>query len=270
MKTLKYIFLLIIPFFILSCTNAPKQKEHKEIKPLKIAISKAKGSDGYLQYVKWVNMLDSNAECFDMYFISLDSAMLLFDNCDGLVISGGPDVFPGRFNKTNDTNRCGTIDAKRDTLELALIQEALKRKMPILGVCRGEQIFNVALGGSLIIDIPSDFDTTVSHRCSNANKCFHKVEIKKASLLEEICQTNSGVVNTNHHQAVDVLGKDLIVCAKSSDGLIEAIEWGNPEGKSFFIGVQWHPERLDSTNSLSWNIGKRFMKESQIYQQSRK
>jgi len=265
MKILKLFVLLSVSFLIVSCSSTPKKEAPEEIKPIKIAISKAKGSDGYLQYKKWVNLLAPEVECVDMYFTTLDSALMLFDKCSGLIVSGGPDVFPGRYNKINDTARCGIIDFRRDTLEIKLIQEALKRKMPVLGVCRGEQIFNVALGGSLIIDIPTDFDTIVAHRCENWENCFHSVEITKGSLLEEICQTNSGMVNTNHHQAVDVLAKDLRISAKSTDGLIEAIEWKNPEGKSFFIAVQWHPERMDTSNVLSWNIGKRFIKEAQIY-----
>ncbi len=268
MKIIKALFLITISFLIISCSNSPKQEELVDIEktnPIKIAISKAKGSEGYLKYVEWIKILAPNAECIDMYFISLDSAMMQFDECSGLIVSGGPDVFPGRYEKTSDTARCGTIDFRRDTLEIALIQEALKRKIPILGICRGEQILNVALGGSLIIDIPSDFDTSVAHQCDDWQYCFHDIRISKASLLEKICKTNSGYVNTNHHQAVDILADDLKVSAKSADGLIEAVEWKNPEGKSFLIGVQWHPERMDTTNVLSWNIGKRFILEAEKY-----
>ncbi|MCF8296679.1 MAG: gamma-glutamyl-gamma-aminobutyrate hydrolase family protein [Saprospiraceae bacterium] len=261
-KTFLFISLIII---LNSCSNTAKQEETKEIKTLKIAISKAKGSEGYLNYVKWVNLLAPEAECIDMYFTSLDSAIMLFEECSGLIVSGGADVFPGRYGKIADTTRCGAIDFRRDTLEIKLIKEALRRKMPILGVCRGHQILNVALGGSLIIDIPTDFDTTVSHQCDDWQNCFHNVNLTKGSLLEEICKVNSGIVNTNHHQAVDVLASELKVSANSTDGLIEAVEWKNPEGKSFLIGVQWHPERMDTTNVLSWNIGKRFIEEAEKF-----
>ncbi|MEA3494797.1 MAG: gamma-glutamyl-gamma-aminobutyrate hydrolase family protein [Bacteroidota bacterium] len=266
MKKFKQFLYLFVAVLIVACSGDSKKTENQnEQKILKIAISKAKGSDGYLQYQKWVKILAPKAECYDMYFTTFDSAMMLFDDCAGLIISGGPDVFPGLYEKEKDTSRCGYIDKRRDTLELALIKKALEMKIPILGVCRGQQILNVALGGSLIIDIPADFDTTVIHRCEKSDTCFHKVTLINGSLLENICGVNSGIVNTNHHQAIDEISTKLKVSSKTEDGLTESVEWKSPKDKSFLIAVQWHPERLDTTNELSYKIGKRFIIESKKY-----
>jgi putative glutamine amidotransferase len=232
---------------------------------IKIAISKAIPEEYYGQYVNWLKANDSTIECIDMYYISLDSALMIFENCDGLLLTGGPDVFPGRYDQAYDTSRCGVIDYKRDTLEFALIEKALEMKIPILGICRGEQILNIAMGGSLIVDIPADFDTSIIHRCKDSYNCRHDVQIVKNSLFNKICKIDYGVSNSNHHQAVNMLTDCFLASAFTNDSLIEAIEWKKPEGKSFLIAIQWHPERLSPDNKLSYPIAERFLQEAKKY-----
>jgi putative glutamine amidotransferase len=234
--------------------------------PLKIAISRGSPEVSYANYYKWIHNVDSTAICMDMYAMPIDSAMKLFRDCSGLLLTGGTDVNPALYGKAYDTVRCWPINHHLDSLEIALIDSAVSWGMPIMGICRGHQMLNVALGGSLIVDIPSDFDTTISHQCANFLTCFHSVTVDTGSLLFGISGTSSAEVNSNHHQAADLMAPDLKAVAYTSDGLIEAEEWKNPSGRSFLLGVQWHPERLEPEDPLSGPIASRFMKECRKFQ----
>jgi putative glutamine amidotransferase len=174
-------------------------------------------------------------------------------------------VSPAYYGKAADSARCWEADPHRDSLEFYLIDEAMKKGMPILGICRGEQILNVAMGGSLYIDLPSDLGTSVTHQMDDYEKCFHPVSIEKNTLLHLVSGLDSGIVNSNHHQGIKDLAGNLKAAAHTSDGLVEAIEWKEPADKSFLIAVQWHPERMKSDNPLSGNIGRSFLEEAEIY-----
>jgi putative glutamine amidotransferase len=165
---------------------------------------------------------------------------------------------PARYGKTSDSSRC-ECNPKRDTLEFALIQKASDLKMPILGVCRGLQILNVALGGTLIVDIPADHPGNVIHRCEDYKNCAHKVQVTSNSFFSKIVQTTEGDVLTNHHQAIEKPAPALQIVAWSADSIPEAIEWKEPAGKPFLLAVQWHPERMDTTSRLSMPIVEAFV-----------
>jgi len=257
-KFFLYAFVLMI-IFLIGCE--PGSKEDKIL----IAISKGKPKEHYSHYGKWLKTADPDIEWMDMYHISLDSALLIMDKCSGLLISGGPDVYPGRYGQAGDTIRCGKIDHRRDTLEFALIEKALEMELPILGICRGEQILNVYMGGSLYIDIPSDYDTSIHHRCPEFDTCYHLVRIKPGSLLNNICNINSCLVNSSHHQAVNRLAEGFEVIAHDEEGLVEGISWSDPENHPFLLGVQWHPERMDTTTALSLPIAKEFINHARDY-----
>ncbi|MCD4772069.1 MAG: gamma-glutamyl-gamma-aminobutyrate hydrolase family protein [Bacteroidales bacterium] len=255
------IFTVVTTFFLLnSCI------ENKTPKPLRIAISKAKPIEYYGAYSKWIKNIDSTTICIDMYHIPLDSALLLMNDCAGLLITGGSDVHPAWYGQACDTIKCGTIDLKRDTLEFALIKKALEMNMPMVGICRGEQILNVALGGSLIVDIPIDYDTVVVHRCDDPYNYRHAIFVNNNSLLFELSGTSKGLTNSNHHQAVNKLAGDLKISARTADSLVEAVEWKNPDNKAFLIAVQWHPERLHDTNRLSFPIAEGFINSAREFQ----
>lgn len=241
------LLIALLAVFLVSCQ-----------KSIKIGISKGVGSEHYEQYAKWLESVDSDIEVIDLYNVDIEIAMNLLKECNGLLLSGGPDVEPGYYGKGYDTLRC-EIDHRRDTLEFKLIELAREMRLPILAICRGEQILNVAFGGTLIVDIPEDFGTDIAHRCEDKNNCFHSVELLPGSLINKLTGVNNGMVNSNHHQAVEVIADDFVVTAMSQDGLIEAYEWKNPVGKPFLIAVQWHPERMEADSPLSKPLAKGFL-----------
>ena len=257
-QILKYSsFFLIILLLLGSCK--------KNDKPVIIAISKAYPNIKANMCVKWLSRNDNTIEFVNMYTLSTDSVEDVLKKCSGLLLTGGADVFPGRYGKIDDTARCGSFDLRRDTLEFELINIALKNKIPVLGICRGEQILNVAMDGSLIIDIPTDVDTIVKHRCKNVSKCMHNINIRKSSFLYDLYNNDSIIVNSNHHQAIEKLADSFKIMARANDSIIEGIQWKNPTNKSFLMAVQFHPEVMDTLNILANNIAKKFIAEAKKY-----
>jgi putative glutamine amidotransferase len=255
--------LLLLSLLIFQSCDYDKSSVNPE---LRIAISK-EGNKGH--YSGWLKRHNENIKWFNLYPLGIDSSLKLLETCDGLLLTGGEDVFPGIYGKINDTSRCGSIDRYRDSLEFALIATALNDKMPLIGVCRGEQILNISLGGTLHINIPTDFDTTVIHRQKDWRNCFHTVNLQTGSLLNIISGVTSGEVTSNHHQGIEILGKDLRISALSDDGLPEAIEWAEPENKGFLMAVQWHPERMDTLHPLSASFAKKFISEATTFRNNR-
>lgn len=259
-----FISLLILSPYFASGNNATNPPD-----TLYIALSKASGSESYQNYINWLKSVDSTIVIVDMINKKPIEAVTALEKCSALLLTGGLDVYPGRYGKENDTSLCD-IDLHRDSVEFALIKKALKMKLPILGVCRGEQILNVAMGGSLIVDIPQDFDTIVKHRCDDDVTCFHEIQIIPGTLLYELGQVLFDTVNTYHHQAVDKLSRSFKITARSNDGIIEAYEWKHAKNKPFLLAVQFHPEKLDKGNPLAIPITEKFISEAKKYKQSHK
>lgn len=257
---------LAVSLILLSTIFSSCQTRTRE--PLRIAISKEKPSKYTQNYSGWLKRFDAEIVWFDMYPLGIDSALRLVETCDGVLITGGEDVFPGYYGKAEDTIRCGTIDRYRDSLEIALIDAAIKNNMPLIGVCRGLQIINVALDGSLIVDIPTDFDSTVKHRQDDWRNCSHSVFPVEATNFNVISGARQGDVASNHHQGIDVLGEGLQISAYSADSLPEAIEWSIRGEKAFLMAVQWHPERMDTLHHLSASIAKAFLEEAAVFQEN--
>lgn len=162
---------------------------------------------------------------------------------DGLVLSGGEfDVDPRHYGEPAHA-RLGVIKPDRTELDFKLAQLARAGGLPLLGICGGEQSMNVAMGGSLYQDLPSQRPTDIAH-VQGHNRKFpsHAVEVKSGSRLAQICGAGALEVNSTHHQAVKQLGRDLVANAVATDGLIEGFEL---PGHPFFLAVQWHPETLE-------------------------
>lgn len=228
--------------------------------PLKIGFSKASEN-----YINWLKRVDSTLIVVDFYAMRADSAASLLGDCDALVLTGGEDIFPGRYGKTADTSVCEEIDRRRDTLEFALVEKAMARKIPIFGICRGFQLLNVYLGGTLYADIPSQYGTKTAHRCNDYRTCNHLVRVQKPSVFAMMTRCDTATVTTNHHQGVEKLAPGLRACALSADNLIESFEWSQPDRKSFMLSVQWHPERMAASNPLSGRLAEEFLKMAVFY-----
>lgn len=228
-------------------------------KPLLIALSA--GSDNY---IGWIYRGDSLAITVDMRRMQVDSAIKMLAKCDAIVFTGGEDVVPGYYGKAYDSARC-ISNPGRDSLEFALIKEAFRLKMPVFGVCRGQQILNVALGGTLIVDIPADHPGNVKHQCEDYLNCFHSVNIVAGSRLKRVAKADTGMVTSNHHQAIEKPAPGIRIVAWSADSIAEAIEWADPMAKPFLMAVQWHPERMDTQNPLSMPLVRTFLKAAHEY-----
>jgi putative glutamine amidotransferase len=164
---------------------------------------------------------------------------------DGLLLSGGGDIDPQRYGAAKHP-RCGPPSPERDQAELDLCQAALATGLPVLGICRGLQVLNVALGGTLHQHLP-DAVGHDGHSPELAGYGTHKVSVAPGTRLASILGTSEMAVPTHHHQAVDSLGTGLVATAWTDDGVIEAAEVA--QGRSFVVAVQWHPE-VDDDLSL--------------------
>ncbi|MGI9079753.1 MAG: gamma-glutamyl-gamma-aminobutyrate hydrolase family protein [Acidimicrobiales bacterium] len=158
---------------------------------------------------------------------------------DGLLLSGGGDVDPARYGATTSPEVSG-VEPERDAWELALVAYALKVGLPILGTCRGAQVLNVAMGGTLVAHLPA---VTWNEHCQRDrwSEVVHDVSVQRTSTLSAIVGAEVMGVNSLHHQAVDQVGTGLRAVGWADDGVIEAVEG---LGSAPVLGVQWHPELL--------------------------
>ena len=173
------------------------------------------------------------------------AAEALLDGMDGLLLSGGSDLHPGYYGE-EPIPELGVTIPERDAFEMALLEHALRRKIPILGICRGMQVLNVALGGTLYQDLPSQMDHMVllGHRQETPKwQPTHEVEVDSGSKVAEILGTDELKVNSYHHQAIKDLASGLVAVACAPDGVIEAVESGDLS-RRWMIGVQWHAEAM--------------------------
>jgi putative glutamine amidotransferase len=166
----------------------------------------------------------------------------LFDRLDGILLSGGGDLQPSTYGLTTSVPLVD-VDPQRDALELTLARWALEDGKPVLGICRGQQVLNVAAGGTLIPDIATARPQALDHRGEKREPgaLGHAVTVESDSYLARLGTPLSLEVNSSHHQAVDRLALGWRVSATAPDGIIEAIE---APGHPCALAVQWHPERL--------------------------
>ena len=187
-------------------------------------------------------LLEFGATPFLLPYMPKEHIESVVDNLDGLIISGGDFDVPPDFYKQEKLPECGKIVEERSVFERALCIAALEFDLPLLGVCGGMQLLNVVCGGSLYQDNTLRPDTNAHQQDAPKNQTAHALSVEENSLLHALVKTKSLEVNSTHHQIIDKVSKHLRVSAKALDGVIEAIEM---PGKSFVLGVQWHPEALD-------------------------
>lgn len=183
-------------------------------------------------------------------------------SCDGILFSGGEDVHPSLYGKPEFVEEYGLKDIipDRDQFEYEVIKKALEEKKPVLGICRGLQLINVYLGGTLLPDIPSLSKSTAHGKISGQDQ-IHEIRVESLSMLHDITGQEKGQVNSAHHQGVDKPAGNLKISAFSEPSVVEAMEWKNPFNKSWLLLVQWHPERMqDPSSPFSGNLKKAFLK----------
>jgi putative glutamine amidotransferase len=194
-------------------------------------------------YVRWLKGEDG--EAIEVIRLSAeDGNVEEIEACDGLVLSGGIDIDPEYYGGSKGYVKApaGGWQPERDAFERAALERAWAKGLPVLGVCRGLQLINVCLEGSLIQDLGTAGDETHENVAGTDKR--HLVNLEKGSLLREIAGAEKGEANSAHHQSIDQPGKGLRINCRAEDGTIEGIEWEDPAGKSFLLGIQWHPERM--------------------------
>ena len=186
-----------------------------------------------------------------------DAAQLV-ERIDGLLLSGGDDINPLLFDEEPHPN-LGTVTPERDTTELEITRQMLKQDKPILGICRGIQVLNVAVGGSVYQDCTKQIDRPILQHLQKApiGHPTHFVQLAKGSLLEELAGRDQILVNSYHHQSLKDVPEPFIVSGNATDQIIEAVESAQHH---FVIGVQWHPESLAvNGDTVSLQIFDRFI-----------
>jgi len=225
----KLLLILLCSFTFFAC-----QKEQQKT----ILLSKASSN-----YIKWIE--DDNIIILDAYTTKNTDSILAL--ADGIILTGGEDINPLEYNDTSNIKVCGKINFSRDTLERKLFDFAFKNKLPLVGVCRGMQMMNVASGGTLYGDIPTEIGTTVIHR--NNGEVMHEIVLCDTSSLIFPNGIDTFMVNSWHHQGLKDISENLHIIARAYDGLPEAVVM-NKNTHPFMIAVQFHPERLGKDNAI--------------------
>ena len=175
---------------------------------------------------------------------------------DGFLFTGGVDIAPERYGEEK-LDVCGEIQYKRDSFELSLLSEVLKCGKPVLAICRGAQLVNVGLGGTLYQDIPTEMPSEILHNQTEGRFApSHTVRITDNTPLRTLMGTDAILGNSFHHQAIKTLGKGLEVMATADDGIIEAVRL---RGYKYLRAYQWHPERLFETDAHNKRIFEDFI-----------
>jgi len=179
-----------------------------------------------------------------------DSWRALFDRLDGVLIPGGGDIGLQRLGLEGPVPSLKEASEERDLIEFVLVRWAAEAQRPLLGICRGAQVINVALGGTLYLDLPSQFPGALAHDAPKGTlrgKPAHAIAVEAGSLLAHALGTREAAVNSFHHQAAREVAPGLQVAARAPDGVVEGLELA---GHPFALGVQWHPEEMQAEPAM--------------------
>lgn len=189
-----------------------------------------------------------------------------YEVCDGVLIPGGVDVDPVHFNEAPHP-KLGRVDGARDRVEMQLTRWAVEDEKPLLGLCRGLQVINVALGGSLYQDLEAQYPDAIKHDYFptygyDRDHLAHDVALEKDSRLRHLMELDRIAVNSMHHQGIKTLAPALAPSAVAPDGLIEAVEGASDH---FLLGVQWHPEVFEMTDPHTRHVFREFISASGVF-----
>jgi putative glutamine amidotransferase len=189
---------------------------------------------------------------------------VLYVLADGILLAGGGDVDPAEFGEAAH-EKTGFVDRNRDRAEFLLTRWAVADDKPIFGICRGIQVMNVALGGSLVQDIPSQWESALKHNGHYENatrdEVLHHVAVEAGSRIEKLVENRDVGVNSFHHQAVRRVADGFTITSKAPDGIIEGMEMPD---KRFVVCVQWHPEEMSAVRSDMLNLFVEFVEASAV------
>jgi len=214
---------------------------------MNIGLTYTGSEEKHNNYIRWLKQGDAATDIITLSAETKENKGNIKD-CDALVLSGGIDIHPGYYNSDNFVypNMPQQFYEKRDAYERGVFADAQKRKIPVLGICRGLQLINCILGGSLQQDLAgknSIHKAVVDEKNKQFDKA-HGLHITPGTLLAAMAGTDRAVVNSAHHQCVNAIAGELMVSCVSDDNVIEGLEWKNKTGKPFLFCVQWHPERM--------------------------
>jgi len=220
----------------------------------------------FQNYPNWILTDNEDIEIVILSFIEKNYEDL--NECCGVILSGGVDTHPRYYQniRTEYPNNPTNFNETRDEFELNIFKEAFEKKIPILGICRGMQLINIALGGDLVQDLEETGKN--DHKKNKNTDALHAIVVNKNSHFFDYTQFDSGVVNSAHHQGLGNISQDLEVVAWSLDDIPEVIELKNNKNYPFFLGVQWHPERFNHevfSKPFSENIKKHFLNSCRNY-----
>lgn len=228
---------------------------------MRIALTYTGSEEKHQNYIRWLNQDDP----LEVIRLSAeDNNLAALDRCDALVLSGGIDMHPKFYKPGYEQypNAPEEFRPDRDEFEIKAFRRALHLQLPVLGVCRGMQLVNCVLGGTLRQDLDQ---LNPTHKAEAMIDKIHAVVVKDNTLLKEIARIDTATVNSAHHQAIEALGKGLKINALAPDDTIEGLEWEEPAGNPFLLCIQWHPERMFKAglqgSPLSVSIQKRFIDE---------
>jgi putative glutamine amidotransferase len=214
-------------------------------------------------YRAWLHETDANLRFEELHPLTPDKRTALLTACDGVLLAGGGDVHPSHYGAPWDAALHHDVDEERDNLEIALVRMCGENGLPLLGVCRGIQVANVALGGTLIADLAlaGRGDHQVPQHLQPASghvDAEHDLAITADSRVGALAGTLARV-NSNHHQAVGLVAPALRATALAPDGTPEALEWRDTTAAGFLLLVQWHPERLARAHPLASGVARLFV-----------